>query len=202
MATVDPKQKAIVAYTMSGGTPTVRWFVEGTPTWAGTTIAGGYGMGGRQDVAANTSTGYLKAGALVCLNGTYGLDVPRQKTTSATGAYVAAATKCVGILLADCNGTATHKVPVAIFDYNNVFMASVASTTSAATATVSKADVYLKACYGASLTASLCYPNTTNSATASFFKAIGKYEGDDWGDRYGRIYFQCLPAKTQFPQGT
>lgn len=192
MATIQ-KGYTQVAQTLSGNSPQILYVDEGTATWSGHYIGGSGGLG-------QTSTGYWMKGALLSVNSTYGLDVVRKgHATTATGAD-RSLVHILGIAMEDATGTSTHQVPVLLATPDAVFVGNIASRTSVATASPSRATHRVGVHAGASCNGSRFYPMTVGaSAGSSVLAILGKYDGDSWGDTYGRVLFkfqtQCLHIK-------
>lgn len=184
-----PKVGCLVARTVNGASPTVLYYPEGRAaarTWTGTALVSG------KAVNSQTSTTYARAGAMVFLNTTRGIDC-WPGDAIATG-YDGKAARLLGLLLEDITGTTTNRVAIAIADHNNIFETSIVSETATTTATTSATLVGYR--MHASCTASRFYLDRTASApslTAGPFLVVDVDKTN--GTLYGRVQFI---AKTSY----
>jgi len=186
-----------VAHTISGNSPRVVYMEEGVPTWTIHLGAKALGLSG---------TGYFKRGALLYLNGTGGLDVMTSGGDAAgsvdpsTG-FDNANNRLVGFALEDGTGGIQNEVAILAAVPDTIFYGNVGSSTSAATATISRMNSTVpegipSGAAGGSLNSSVFYVNVTASLGGSFLKLVGKHSADAFGDTYGRVLFTFLQDTT------
>jgi len=183
-----PKQGCIVARTISGNSPEIRYIPEGRSgarQWVDTELAHG--------VAADTgtSTGAPKSGAMVYMNSSQVLEC-WPGDMAATG-YDVLQYKLVGLLLEDVTESATglNKVAVAIANSDTQFETSLVSETATTTATVTATLIGLR--MSCSVTGSAFYLDRTSDTPthAGTEPFIVTDVIDDDGTLYGRVQFMA-----------